>query len=76
MAMSSELLEVYNKDFGSFIFRIGIRDVSWVYYNHPENETESMDWKHTCYPRSKQPKVIRGSKRRVATVFGIVRGLY
>ena len=76
MAMSSELLEVYNKDFGSFIFRIGIRDVSWVYYNHPENETESMDWKHTCYSRSKLLKVIRGSKKRMATVFGIVRGLY
>ena len=76
MAMSSELLEVYNKDFGSFIFRIDIRDVSWVYYNHPESKMESMDWKHTCYPRSKQPKVIRGSKKRMATVFGIVRGLY
>ena len=74
MAMSSELLEVYNKDFGSFIFRIDIRDVSWVYYNHPE--MESMDWKHTGYPRSKQPKVISGSKKRMATVFGIVRGLY
>ena len=76
MAMSSEFLEVYNKDFGSFIFRIDIRDVSWVYYNNPESKTESMDWKHTGYPRSKQPKVIRGSKKRMATVFGIVRGLY
>ena len=76
MAMSSEFLEVYNKDFGSFIFRIDIRDVSWVCYNHPESKTQSMDWKHTGYPRSKQPKVIPGSKKRMATVFGIVRGLY
>ena len=74
--MSSELLELYNKDPEYFIFRIVIRNESWVYYNHPENETESMDWKHTCYSRSKLLKVIRGSKKRMATVFGIVRGLY
>ena len=74
--MSSELLELYNKDTEYFMFCIVIRNESWVYYIHPESETESMDWKHTCYPRSKQPKVIRGSKKRMATVFGIVRGLY
>ena len=51
------------------MFRIVIRNESWVYYNHLESKTESMDWKHTCYPRSKQPKVIRGSKKRMATVF-------
>ena len=76
VAMSSELLELYNNDPESFIFHIVIRNESWVCYNHPESKTESMDWKHTCYPRSKQPKVIRGSKKRMATVFGIVRGLY
>ena len=58
------------------MFRIVIPNESWVYYNHLESKTESMDWKHTCYPRSKQPKVIRGSKKRMATFFGIVMGLY
>ena len=58
------------------MFRIFIRNKSWVYYNHPESKTKSLDWKHTCYPRSKQPKVISGSKKRMATVFGIVMGLY
>ena len=58
------------------MFRIVIRNESWVYYNHLESKTESMDWKHTCYPRSKQPKVIRGSKNRMATFFGILTGLY
>ena len=58
------------------MFRIFIRNESWVYYNHPESKMESMDWKHTCYPRSKQSKVIRGSKKRMATVFGNLRGLY
>ena len=76
VAMGSELLELYNKDTESFMLRIVIRNESWVYYDHPESKTESMDWKHTCYPRSKQPKVIRGSKKKMATVFGIVRGLY
>ena len=74
--MSSELLELYNKDPESFMFRTVMRNESLVVYNHPESKTESMDWKHTCYPRSKQPKVIRGSKKRMATVFGILRGLY
>ena len=51
------------------MFRIVIRNESSVYHNHPKSKTESMDWKHTCYPRSKQPKFIRGSKKRMATVF-------
>ena len=76
VAMSSELLELYNKDPESFMFRIVIRNESLVYYNHPESKTKSMDWKHTCYSRSKLLKVIRGSKKRMATVLGIVRGLY
>ena len=76
VAMSSELLELYNKDPESFMFRIVIRNESLVYYNHPESKTKSLDWKHTCYPRSKQPKVISDSKKQMATVFGIVMGLY
>ena len=43
VAMSSELLELYNKDPESFMFRIVIRNESLVYYNHPESKTESMD---------------------------------
>ena len=58
------------------MFLIVLRDESWLYYNHPESKTESMDWKHTGYSRSKQPKVNHGSKKRMATVFGIVEGLY
>ena len=69
IAMSRELLDLYDADPDEFKFRIVTGDETWVYYHDPETKMESMEWKHHGSPRTKVPKVTRATKKLMATVF-------
>jgi len=50
----SSLLEQYNREGDNFLNRIITEDETWVHRYEPETKRQSMQWKHTSSPSSKQ----------------------
>ena len=72
---STALLTRYNADPERFVSRLVTGDETWVHYYDPSSKFESMEWKHAGSPRTKKFKVVRSTKKLMATVFWDAEGV-
>jgi len=65
----SSLLERYNREGDNFLNCIITGDETWVHHYEPETKRQSMQWKHTSSPSSKNFKSQPSAGKLLLTVF-------
>lgn len=70
-----EFLDRYRTDGDAFLKSIVTGDETWVSHYTPENKRQSMQWKHPTSPSAKKFKVVKSTRKIMASVFWDQKGI-
>ena len=74
-AICSELLECFDTEGETFLFRIVTGDETWAYHYEPETKRQSMGWHHPQSPRKKTFKITPSTGKVVMNIFWDIDGV-
>ena len=64
-----ELLRRYEANGEAFLQHIVMGDESWVHFYEPGQKRQSMEWRHTSFPKPKKVRVQRSAGKVMLTFF-------
>jgi len=68
-AISSELLEHFDAEGETFLYRIITGDETWAHHYEPETKRQSMEWHHPQSPRKEKFKTTPSAGKSMTTIF-------
>jgi len=66
---SEQLSEFFRRDPNDFLSRLVTMDETWLYHYDPEIMQETMEWRHSCWPRPKTLRVQKSAGKVFASIF-------
>ena len=68
-------MEYFRRDSNDFLSRLVSMDETWLYHYDPETKQQSMEWQHSCSPRSKKFRVQKSARKVLASIFWDLGGI-